>query len=242
MFAYLTMTTDSGRPITPAPHHWLWLRLWCTPEIKRLLIVAPPESAKTTWLAAYIGTQIAFWPERPRIYGGSASAVATRRTLALRSLVESDHFLEAFPEVKKARGMAYEAHQWSVAPDGYPHPGRIHPTLSAYGTDGPVTGSRAAEAVGDDILDEKNTRTAYMREHVHNWLHSSFLSRVIARTGRALIIGTSWHHDDPYERMKKDGSWVVCHIPMLAESDEVYATISYPPEYDGPKLGERVSE
>lgn len=241
-FAWLFMTTDEGRPITPAAHHWLWLKLWCNQAIRRLLIVAPPESAKTTWLAAYMATQIAFWPERPRIYGGSAGAVAARRTLALRTLLERPDIREVFPGLKRAEGMSYEAHQWSMAPNGQPHPGRIHPTLSAYGTDGPVTGSRAREAVGDDILDEKNTRTAYMRDHVHKWLHSSFLSRLIARTGRALIIGTSWHNDDPYERMKKDGSWVVCHIPMLSDQDEVYATITYPAGFTGETEGEPLAE
>lgn len=242
LFAWLFMTDDEGQPLAPAKHHWLWLELLCDLEIKRLLIVAPPESAKTTWLAAYIGTQIAFWPERPRIYGGSAGAVASRRTLAIRTMLTSPGFQDVFPEVQRANGMSFEAHQWSMAPNGQPHPGRIHPTLSAYGTDGPVTGSRAREAVGDDILDEGNTRTAYMRDHVHKWLHSSFLSRLVARHGRALIIGTSWHHDDPYERMKKDGSWIVCHIPMLAEQDEVYASITYPEDWEGRRLGKPVAD
>ena len=203
--------------------------------------MAPPESAKTTWMAAYIGTQIAFWPERPRIYGAASNVVASRRTLAIRTMIESPQFREIFPWVQRAAGMAYETHQWSVAPYGVPHPGRIHPTLSSYGTDGPVTGARAREALGDDILDERNTRTAYMRDHVHNWLHSSFLSRLVARTGRALIVGTSWHHDDPYERMKKDGSWVVCHMPILSDEDHMYATITYPDHYDGELLGEPVA-
>lgn len=241
LFAWLFMTTDSGQRISPAAHHWLWLRLWCNSDIRRLLIVAPPESAKTTWLAAYIGTQIAFWPERPRIYGAASNVVAARRTLAIRTMIESPEFREVFPWVKRAAGMAYETHQWSVANYGVPHPGRIHPTLSSYGTDGPVTGARAREAIGDDILDERNTRTAYMRDHVHNWLHSSFMSRLVARTGRALIVGTSWHHDDPYERMKRDGSWVVCHMPLLSDEDHLYATITYPDSYQGELIGDPVA-
>lgn len=241
-FAWLFMETDDGRPIVPAVHHWLWLELLCNLEIRRLLIVAPPEAAKTTWVSAYIGTQIAFWPERPRIYGSSTGAVAARRTQAIRTMLTSPAFQDVFPEVQRAKGLAFEAHQWSMARDGRPHPGRIHPTLSAYGTDGPVTGSRAREAVGDDILDERNTRTAYMREHVNNWLHSSFLSRLVARHGRALIIGTSWHHDDPYARMRDSGSWIVCHMPLLAEGEDVYATITYPESYAGPRLGTAIAE
>lgn len=242
LFGWLFMTTDEGQPLRPAAHHWIWLRLLCDQSIKRLLIVAPPESAKTTWLAAYIGTQIAFWPERPRIYGAASNVVAARRTLAIRTMIERPEFREVFPEITRAHGMAYETHQWSVAPGGEPHPGRIHPTLSSYGTDGPVTGARAREAIGDDILDERNTRTAYMRDHVHKWLHSSFLSRLVARTGRALVVGTSWHHNDPYERMKADGSWVVCHMPSLADGDQFMATLTWPDGYAGTMLGTPVAE
>lgn len=236
------MTDDAGRPITPALHHWLWLRLLCNKDLSRLLIIAPPESAKTTWLTAYISANIALFPERPRIYAGATGPVATKRSIAIRNIVTSPRFGELFPEVGRAQGMSFEAHEWSVAPQGRPHPGRIHPTLSAYGTDGGITGARAAEAVGDDILYESNTRTAYQRELVWSWLHNSFLSRVVARTGRALIIGTAWHHDDAYARLRRDGTWAVCHIPMLSEANEVYATIHYPAGYEGERLGEAMAE
>lgn len=241
-FAWLFMETEDGRPITPFSHHNLWLELWCNQDIKNLLIIAPPESAKTTWLAAYVAVNIAFWPERPRIYAGSAGVVATRRALAIRTLLERPELQEVFPGLQRTEGMAYEAHQWSLSFGGQAHPGRIHPTLSSYGADGSITGSRAQEAVGDDILNEKNTRTAYMREQIYKWFHLSFMSRVMAQSGRALLIGNAFHADDLYQRLKKAGGWVVVTMPMLSETAEYYAQIYYPPEYAGEKLGEPISE
>lgn len=241
-FAWLFMETEEGRPITPYAHHLFWLELWCNADIKNLLIIAPPESAKTTWLAAYIATQIAFWPERPRIYAGSAGVVATRRSLAIRTLLERPEIRELFPDLQRTEGMAYEAHQWSMSHGPDPYAGRIHPTLSAYGADGSITGSRAQEAVGDDILNEKNTRTAYMREQIYKWFHLSFMSRVMARTGRALLIGNAFHADDLYQRLKKAGGWVIVTMPMLSDTADYWAQIYYPPDYEGKKLGEPVAE
>lgn len=241
-FAWLFMETEEGRPIQPFPHHKLWLDLWCDQDIKNLLIIAPPESAKTTWLAAYVAVNIAFWPERPRIYAGSAGVVATRRSLAIRTLLERPEIQEVFPGLQRTVGMAHEAHQWSFSYGPEPYAGRIHPTLSSYGADGSITGSRAQEAVGDDILNEKNTRTAYMREQINKWFHLSFMSRVMAQTGRALLIGNAFHADDLYQRLKKAGGWVVVTMPMLAEQADYFAHIYYPPDFPGQRLGEPISE
>lgn len=235
--AFLTMTDEEGLPLVPAPHHWLWLHLLCEERIHKLLIIAPPESAKTTWLLAYLATSIGFSPEWPRILAAASGPVAEQRSVALRTLIESTEYLEIFPNVKPAAGMAWEKKNWSVAPSGRPRPGRIHPTVAAYGTGGSITGSRAREAIGDDILDFDNTRTAYQRDLVSEWLHNSFFSRLISRRGRVIVIGTSWHHDDAYSRLRQGGGWVVCHTPLLHEGPTVRATITYPPHHLGAFLG-----
>jgi hypothetical protein len=242
-FARLHIRDDvSGRPIEPAAHHWLWLRLICNLDIKRLLIIAPPESAKTTWvLQAYMGCSIGIWPEWPRIIGAVSGSVAEKRSLALRAMIESDAFRATFPGVERARSMKWNWDEWSVAPGGTPRAGRLHPTMAAYGTGGPITGSRAMEAIADDLLDFENTRTAHQRTLVDTWLHNSFLSRVLARVGRVRMIGTSWHHDDSYSRLRRTGDWVVCHTPLLSDGEEVYANISYPDHYKGERIGEPVA-
>jgi len=99
-------------------------------------------------------------------------------------------------------GMPWTRTEWSVAPQGgLSPPGRIHPTLFV-GVQGDVIGNRVRLAVGDDIFDHENTRTAHQREIVHDWFHKSFLRRRMSRVGRSIVIGTAWHHDDTYARMR----------------------------------------
>jgi len=144
--------------------------------------------------------------------------------------------------------MPWTRSEWSAAPQGgLPRPGRIHPTLFAIGVQDDIIGSGARLAVGDDILDHENTRTAHQREIVHDWFHKSFLSRRMSRVGRSIVIGTAWHRDDTYARMRTGGDWVVCHVPLLLseggalEPTAVTADVWYPEGYEGERLGEPVS-
>lgn len=238
-FAMLHMQTESGIPIAPAAHHKLWLKLICELSIPRLLIIATPESAKTTWALAFVATLIGYYPEWPGIIAASSGSVAEKRSLSLRNIVESPQFQATFPEVITARGLPWKIEEWSVAPNGRPHPGRLHPTVSAYGTGGAITGSRARWLVADDLLDYDNTRTSHQRNLVDNWFHTSLLSRV-GPSGIVRVIGNAWHHDDSHARLRRSEGWVTCHIPLLSEGAEVVATITYPENFIGQRLGEPV--
>lgn len=228
----------------PAAHHWLWLKLMCDESIKKLLIIAPPESAKTTWtISAFLGAYTGFYPERSVVIGSTSGDVAQKRAMSLRTAVETDSYRLTFPgvlPVKSAQGLKWAPNEWSLAPNGIPHPGRLHPTVAAYGTGGSVIGSRADLVIGDDLLDFDNTRTAHQRDLVTQWIHNSLLSRRKSRTGRVIMIGTAWHHADFYSMARKDGGWVVCHVPLLTEGPEVYAFVSYPDGWAGPTLGDPV--
>lgn len=242
-FAFLHLTRDDGRALLAAPHHALWLNLMCDERIKRLLLIAPPESAKTTWaINAFAGAYIGFHPERSVIIGSTSGKVAISRSLAIRTTVESPGWLETFPQAIPVRdgSLKWEKDNWSLAPNGIPHPGRLHPSVSAYGTGGSVIGSRADLVIADDLLDFDNTRTAYQREVVTTWFHNSLLSRRKSRTGRVIVIGTAWHHADLHSNLRKEGKWVVCHVPLLSEGEGVYATLTYPDSWKFERLGEPI--
>ncbi len=242
-FAYIFMRNDeTGEPIVPAAHHWLWLKLICNLDIKRLLIIATPESAKTTWMIAFTACMVGFWPQSPGIFASISGDVAEERSLAVRTLVESDKWPIVFPDVKPAKGLSWQQKKWSVAPNGQPTPGRVHATVRAYGTGGSVTGSRAKWVLADDILDHENTRTAYQRNDINHWFHSSLNSRVFRNGGMVRIIGNAWHHDDLHARLRRSEGWITCHTKLLSETNDVYATISYPDDWTGEKLGERVAQ
>lgn len=241
-FAYLHFTNEENLPIVPAVHHWLWLNLFCDLNIKKLLIVAPPETAKTTWLLAYAGCNIAVRPQLPRIITSASGATAVTRSESLRTLFQSESVRETFPEVLPVSGMSNRAESWGLADYGIPRKGRIHPTMRAAGQTGPIIGGRAHEVYGDDILDEENTLTAWKRDKVHTWIHRTLLTRLRARVGRAIMIGTPWNHDDAYARIRAAGNWVICHTPLLSDTDEVSATITYPRNWKGQMLGRPLME
>lgn len=78
-YAYVHLVDDNGIPLQPAAHHWLWLDLLCDTNIKKLLIIGPPESAKTTWaVSAYLGCKIGFYPEQSFILGSSSGPIASK--------------------------------------------------------------------------------------------------------------------------------------------------------------------
>lgn len=232
-------------PITPAAHHWLWLQLLCDERIKKLLIIAPPESAKTTWsISAYLGCRVGFWPEQSIIIGSVSGPVAEKRSMALRTMVETVEWQSTFPgilPVSAHDGLKWQTDEWSLAPNGKKRPGRLHPTVAAHGTGSlKVDGSRADLVMADDLLNFENSRSSHQRETVEAWLHSSLLARRKSRIGRIVMIGTAWHHDDIYSKARKEGGWVVCHIPLLSETDMVYANISYPDNWPYETIGEPV--
>jgi hypothetical protein len=240
-FAALHMQIDDGRALVPAAHHDLWLRLICDRRIRRLLIIAPPESAKTTWLIAYLGARLGIWPEDNVILGSVSGDTAVQRSMVLRAMVQSDEWRKTFPgidPVPASLGFKWEPWRWSIAEHGIPRPGRIHASVSSYGVGGSVIGSRADEAIGDDLLDFDSTRTLAAREKDKQWAHSSLISRIKSRVGRVIIIGNQWHQDDLYGSLEDQGNFVVCRIGILGDGPDVYATLTYPDNWPHEMLGE----
>jgi hypothetical protein len=245
-FAALHIQNDNGEPIRPAAHHRLWLELLCDYRIRKLLIIAPPESAKTTWaISAYLGCRIGIFPQQNVIIGSATADIATARSMSLRAMVDSDAWRETFPGVLPVRahegGLKWGTSQWSVAPYGMPFPGRLHPTIAAAGSTGTIEGGRGDEVVGDDLLSRSVSQSPTERKKVEDWAHASFLSRRKAVVGRAVMIGTSQHPDDYLAHIRAAGDWVVCHMNLLNDGPEVYATITYPDDVDWNRLGEPVA-
>lgn len=238
-YAALHLTTDAGMPLIPAAHHRLWLEVLCDESITKLVIVAPPESAKTTWIiSAFTGAYIGCFPERSVIIASSTGPIAERRSISLRNAIMTRAWRQTYPTLAPAFGLPWKTTQWSIAPHGIPHAGRLHPTLSAYGTGGSVVGSRADLTVADDLLDTINTSTAYQREGVKQWFHTTLYSRLKSQTGRIVVIGTAWHAADLYADLRKQGSWVIVHTRLLAdEGQSQIAYIQYPDDWTGRKIG-----
>lgn len=244
-FAAIHMADDAGRPIIAAPHHDFWLRLFCDERIKKLLVIAPPETAKTTWVLAFVACYIGFYPEHSVIIASVAGAVAEKRSLSLRAMCESPVWKATFGGVDilaAAKGFKYTTEEWSLAPNGRPGAGRLHPTMFSVGRGGSVIGSRADLVIADDLLDMDSTRTQAQRELNERWIHSSLISRAKSKTGRVIMIGNGWHPEDFYSQMQRDSKgFVVVRMGTLsADPSGFYADITYPDDWPHEVLGERL--
>jgi hypothetical protein len=195
-------------------------------SIKRLLLIAPPGSSKTTWLiSAFLGYYLGIFPERHIIIGSVDDSTAEKRSLSLRSAAESESWKKIFPHIYPDGNRKWEQKEWSLR-TGSSGIGDIHPTVRSYGTGAGITGSRAELLLGDDLLDFRNTRTPGMRVTTRDWFFNSFLSR-LTPDGRCILIGTQWNAADLYSELRKRSDWVTVHMPLLSEAkDGYYAYIS----------------
>lgn len=250
-YAGLHLQTESGRPVQPAAHHRLWLQLLCDDRIERLLILAPPEAAKTTWIvSAWAGCRLGFWPEDPIIIASATGPIATKRTLALRQQTQTLAWQTTFPGVRRVDEMTWHYNEWSIAPRGVARPGRLHPSCSAFGVDGSVTGARARIIVGDDIVTRENSKTQYQRDEVKTFISGTLAPRRLSEgRSRLIYIGTPYHPDDVYALFRSQGRYVICRTPLLQEhepDDEgnvdrgVYAELEYPNDWPYEMLGEEL--
>jgi len=228
-YAHLLLKDDSDLPILPAMHHRLWMDLVCDESIRRLLIISPPDSAKTTWLvSAYLGAYIGFYPHKSVIIGCVDGSTAEKRSISLRNMTETPQWQTIFPNVIADTSMKRERVEWTVALNGQSALGRINPSVRSYGTGASIIGSRADFLLGDDLLDTNNTRTKAGRDTFAIWFESMFLSRMKAQTGRCVVIGTSWNADDYYARIRRNpAGWSIVHVPSMIDDDSgFYAHIT----------------
>jgi hypothetical protein len=239
-FAAVHLKDDStGNPIIAARHHKFWLQFLCDASIKKLMIIAPYASAKTTWaIKAFLGNYIATYPYHSMIIACNGDDTARDRSMAVRNLFIDANVRETYPHLEPDPLMPWTQSKWSLQIKNKPQSGRINNTVSSFGSGGQIIGTRADIILADDLLDAKNTASAEQRQQIATWVDQTLLSRLKPQ-GRAIVIGTSWHADDFYSNAKDQGGWVVVHMPMLTDdpTGALYATITYPDWWQGRVIG-----
>ena len=220
---------------TPAAHHWPWLDLAVDPAFRRVLIVAPRESAKTTWivntlLAWHIGTH----PLSTNFIGSVSDTQSTKRLKAIKLLIEaSEQWRAVFPHIEPDTRRGWSEHglhvwdtrytyaDWTrrVAQQGYPNT----PTLAAGGVGSKVViGERfSGYAIFDDLHDEKNSLTPLQRDRVWSWLMQTTIP-TLTEDAKAIVIGTPWQRDDTIGRLKINPEWTYIETPALRDGQSYW--------------------
>lgn len=231
----------TGKP--PAHHHKIWYASIFRKDIKRVNLIAPRESAKTTVLELAYAWLIG---KAPLLTNGLISVSATqaeKRLSSVRSIVgDNERYRNVFPyiEIDKKRpdtqtnftvwsrqdNMDYRTWRSIVSRYGNPRDS----TMFAYGQGGKgVVGSRISGIFGfDDIIDETMLKPE-LQEKVLQYMMQTCIP-CIQPGGKAVNIGTRWMIGDVPQHLIENPAWHSIVIPAI-KFDEDGRRYSYWPGY-----------
>lgn len=182
------------------------------------VIVAPPESAKTTQLIANTAFQLGRNPQLHVAFISNTAAQGYKRSVAVRDLIQLDPRYHAiFPEATPDLRKGWSQDEWYLQRE---NPTDKDASLVAGGVGAPILGNRIDLGVLDDIADKDNMATPLQREKVMDWLERIFMTRLTPRA-RCIMIATRWHASDPVDWAKRQG-WHCITIPAITEEGESY--------------------
>lgn len=207
----------------PAAHHQVWIDLLQNTNIKKLIIIAPPGHAKSTWCSViYPAWKLGI---DPTLHYLGTSVTATQSQLfsvAVRDTISSsDEYRSVFPNALPNRAKGWGESEWFIERPDISDP---HPTFAASGVGGPIIGRRAGEIGLDDPYDERNSETQRQRFKVLTWLNRTLKSR-LAPEGRFRAILTRWHFDDFVSEFESQGTYTIVRMEALSEGKEVWAEV-----------------
>jgi len=199
------------RDQTLAAHHLAMIRELdglARGDIRRLMLLLPPGSAKSTYASLLFP---AWWmANKPR-----DAVIAASHTAGL-----AEHFGRSvrllLAEHSPRLGVSMRQNARAAARFMTNRGGEYF----AVGVHGAVTGRRADLALIDDpvssMAEALNPRA---REQLWNWFRSELVTR-LKPNGRMLLIMTRWHPDDIAGRLIDQGGWSILQLPALAEADD----------------------
>jgi hypothetical protein len=171
----------------PAPHHsFIIQRLEkvAAGELRRLLIAAPPGSAKSTYASVlFPAWYLCRHPDHQIICASHTAELSEKHARRARNLI-MEHGTTLGVELADD---SQSAGRWSLKSGG---------SVFAVGAGGAVVGQRADAVLIDDPLrgrEEAHSDTA--REKLYEWYISDLLTR-LRPGGKICLISTRWHEDD----------------------------------------------
>jgi len=210
--------------IEAARHHDVWIRALEGPEPERVLITAPPEHGKSTWIAVvYPAWRLARDPSQHIVLVSVTDAQAEDRADAVAGTVLSAPYRRLFPHVRK--GGRWTRGDWDLA---RPRTDDKDSTMFACGVgSSALIGRRASCILIDDPMSEETARSPAARRHLATWCRRTLLTRA-ERGAKIVCIMTRWHQDDLAPVLLQAG---FTHIAMPAEGYWGQGTALWPERF-----------
>ena len=188
-------------------HQLAWIDAMLKPGA-RILIVAPPESFKSSTMRMLLEWCIGREPEEANLLTMNTASQAQRQVMSIAETIEHNpRFKEVFPwvEPNPKRGWSHELlfikRQNEALPD---------PTLYGTGIDGPYQGSHVKRLVVDDPTDQQDVASSATMEGQRSRLRGVLLDRLI-QGGSFWAILTRWGEADLVRDFKEMGFEIMEH-------------------------------
>lgn len=231
-----------------ADHHLKWLEAFGKSD--RVNIIAPRESAKTTFLVYYMAWYAGRNPMKTNLISSVSLQQSKDRLQMIREVIQyNERYRMIFPDVfvddNRTNNQteftlwsnqygSYEAYRTRVGQEG----DLKNPTFFAAGSgSASIIGKRISGILLlDDPHDEANAATEEAREKVSTWFHRTVLP-CLQPNAIAAVISTRWAETDLSGRLaeKTDMAgqpiWYTIDIPAWREDPESGEKISYWPDY-----------
>lgn len=207
--------TDVMMPsgLTPAAHHRFLLENLdqvSDGKVKRLLVLMPPGSAKSTYTSIIF--PIWWFMQHPR-----SSVIAASHTAAL--VEHFSHRIQALIDEHRQR-IGFDlladdrsAARWQTSAGG---------EYFAVGVRGAITGRRADLAIIDDpIKSMGEADSPKHRQHIWDWYTAELMTR-LKPEARIVMVMTRWHEQDLGGQLiaRSSEDWRVLRLPAIAEDQD----------------------
>lgn len=212
---------------TPAHHMAMIQAIETAPVDSITLILAPPESAKTSLVVDYCCWKLSLDPNF-RIAIVSESDDLAKKILAqiarrMTDTVSFSTFIDAygpFRATERADQKPWNAHAITLVQSNHDEK---EPSIETKGATGQIYGARYDLLILDDI---QSTTNIGETEKLVNHFRQTMLSRVSREKGKTLIVGSRVDRGDFYERLldEEDGGLVdqLVQIRALDSEGESY--------------------
>jgi predicted phage terminase large subunit-like protein len=213
--------------LPPFPHHREITKVLQDDSKKRVLIIAPPGHAKSTYVSLiYPAWWMGKYPDKAAIMVSNTATQASKFASSIREIIASDRkFKSVFPETRpdEARGWTRE----ELFLGNRSNKSRPDPNLFATGMTGPVLGRRAELIIVDDPTSQQDATSETVMDQQKLWFKQTLMSR-LKPGGRCVVILTRWHDKDLASMLVHDMDFEVVH--MVAIGDEEHgAYVDYLP-------------
>jgi len=186
-----------------------------------LIIEAPPQHGKSTQIVEFLAWLAGKRPDLKKIYTSYSERLGVRANRMMQRLMDSGKYQAIFPDTKlNSRNVVTVSNQYQRNMDLLEYVGQTgffrNTTIR-----GAITGESLDLGIIDDaIKGREQAESETIRNKTWDWFTDDFLTR-FSEEGALLAIGTRWHVDDPFGRIRERYPHVkVLSFKAIAETDE----------------------